>query len=69
MLHVGLSHANSKVADLLTLMQIRDNGPRTLTSDGYADAAGMTVESCVNFCNNKNFIYAGVEYGQECCRF
>jgi hypothetical protein len=29
----------------------------------------MTVESCVNFCNGKNYIYAGVEYAQECCKF
>ena len=26
----------------------------------------MTVESCVNFCNTRNFFYAGVENGQEC---
>ena len=29
----------------------------------------MTVESCVNFCNGKKYIYAGVEYAQECCKF
>jgi hypothetical protein len=27
----------------------------------------MTVESCVSFCNSQNYIYAGVEYAQECC--
>ena len=27
----------------------------------------MTVESCVAFCSGKNYIYAGVEYAQECC--
>ncbi|KAI0287168.1 copper radical oxidase [Russula brevipes] len=41
---------------------------RTLTSTGYTDATKMTVENCVNFCNNKNFTYAGIEYGQECCK-
>ena len=29
----------------------------------------MTVENCVNFCNTQNFVYAGVEYGQECCKW
>jgi hypothetical protein len=29
----------------------------------------MTVESCVNFCNNQKYIYAGVEYAQECCKY
>ena len=27
----------------------------------------MSVESCVAFCDGKNYIYAGIEYGQECC--
>ncbi|KAH9979503.1 copper radical oxidase [Lactifluus volemus] len=26
----------------------------------------MTVENCVGFCNKQNYIYAGVEHGQEC---
>jgi hypothetical protein len=29
----------------------------------------MTVENCVNFCNGQNYIYAGVEYAQECCKY
>ncbi|KAI0294118.1 galactose oxidase [Multifurca ochricompacta] len=39
---------------------------RTLTSATFTDTSNMTVENCVNFCNNRNFIYAGVEYAQEC---
>ncbi|KAF8263422.1 copper radical oxidase [Lactarius quietus] len=39
---------------------------RALTSASYTDTVGMTVESCVNFCNGQNYIYAGVEYAQEC---
>jgi hypothetical protein len=27
----------------------------------------MTVESCISFCDERLFVYAGVEYGQECC--
>ena len=29
----------------------------------------MTVENCVGFCNKQNYIYAGVEYGQGCCKW
>jgi hypothetical protein len=56
-----------KVSDL---KQTRDNvAARTLSSVGYMDANNMTVENCVNFCNTRNFIYAGVENGQECCKW
>jgi hypothetical protein len=69
MLLVGLSLEDCKVSDHLTLIQIRDNvGGRTLTSAAYTDTANMTVESCVNFCNGQNYIYAGIEYAQECCK-
>ncbi|KAI9438941.1 copper radical oxidase [Lactarius indigo] len=53
---------------MLLVVCIRDNvdGGRALTSGGYVDATGMTVESCVNFCDGQNFIYAGIEYAQEC---
>ena len=61
---------NRNVADLLTFKQIRDNvGGRTLTSATYADTKNMTVENCVNFCNNQHYIYSGVEYSQECCKY
>jgi WSC domain len=70
MLLVGLSLANCKISDHLTLTQIRDNvGGHTLTSATYTDTVNMTVESCVNFCNGQNYIYAGVEYAQECCKY
>ncbi|WVQ79634.1 hypothetical protein IAT38_001734 [Cryptococcus sp. DSM 104549] len=26
----------------------------------------MTIETCLNFCGNKGFQYAGIEYGREC---
>jgi len=66
------SSHNSRESSLsfLTSAQTRDNvASRTLTSPGYTDATKMTVENCVNFCNNKNFTYAGIEYGQECCKW
>ena len=42
---------------------------RTLVSSRYTDTTGMTVENCVNFCKTRNFFYAGVENGQECCKW
>lgn len=31
----------------------------------------MTIESCVNFCSTGSnaYVYAGVEYAQECCTY
>ncbi|KAI0246523.1 copper radical oxidase [Lactifluus subvellereus] len=43
-----------------------DVAARTLTSAEYTNATDMTVEKCVNFCKDQYFIYAGVEYGEEC---
>lgn len=55
-----------------------DPGTRTLSSAVYIDYNAMTIESCIDFCSgdvNKypdqpdSYIYAGVEYSQECCEF
>jgi hypothetical protein len=29
----------------------------------------MTDESCINYCQNKGYIYAGTEFSSQCCRF
>ena len=44
-------------------------GDRSLSSASYASATGMTVESCISFCSTgaNSYIYAGVEYADECC--
>ncbi|KAF7361017.1 hypothetical protein MSAN_01131900 [Mycena sanguinolenta] len=39
---------------------------RTLTGASYTDTTGMTVESCIAFCDGKGWVLAGVEYAQEC---
>ncbi|KAF7291128.1 hypothetical protein MIND_01256000 [Mycena indigotica] len=39
---------------------------RSLSGASFVNTTGMTVESCINFCDTKQFILAGVEYGQEC---
>lgn len=45
----------------------RDNVQgRALTGASYADTTDMTVENCIAFCGAKDFIYAGLEYYQEC---
>ena len=46
-----------------------DVGSRTLSAASYANATGMTVESCVSFCStgSNSYVYAGVEYADECC--
>jgi len=44
-----------------------DSGPRTLNGANYVNTTGMTVGTCIAFCNTQYYIYAGAEYGQECC--
>ena len=45
----------------------RDNVQgRALTGANYVNATGMTVESCITFCDDNDYIYAGLEWYQEC---
>lgn len=50
----------------------RDGAPRTLTTGVNSlvpgGAANMTIAGCTTACKSKNFLYAGTEYAQECCR-
>ncbi|KAK8048877.1 copper radical oxidase [Apiospora phragmitis] len=39
---------------------------RTLSSDGYVDNGGMTVEKCLAYCDKNQYPFAGVEYYHEC---
>ena len=64
MLHVRIISTFSRY--LLTIFS--DIG-RTLNGDDYTDAANMTVESCIAFCGNSGFNYAGTEYSSQCCEF
>jgi hypothetical protein len=43
-----------------------DYGLRKLAGLSYVDSVNMTEENCIDFCNTRNYTYAGVEYGQEC---
>lgn len=45
----------------------RDNVQgRALTGATYASATDMTVEGCVEFCDSRDYNYAGLEWYQEC---
>ncbi|KAF8259517.1 WSC domain-containing protein [Lactarius quietus] len=37
-----------------------------LTSEGYTDLISMTVDNCVEICQNSNHAYAGLENGTNC---
>ncbi|KAJ7720043.1 galactose oxidase [Mycena metata] len=41
-------------------------GARTLTGPTFTDSANMTVENCIAFCDSDKFIFAGLEFMQEC---
>ncbi|KAF9049496.1 copper radical oxidase with WSC domains [Hymenopellis radicata] len=41
-------------------------GVRTLSASTYTDTKNMTVGNCISFCENQDYIYAGVEFSQEC---
>ena len=55
----------------LTVVYSDNTGARTLTGATYTDTSNMYVESCISFCSAQSttYVYAGVEYGQECCTF
>lgn len=42
---------------------------RALGGQMYANATGMTTESCIAFCDNLGAYYAGTEYSSECCKW
>lgn len=61
MLHVCLSY--SAVIRTLNIAQPRDNvGARTLSGASFVSGTDMTIEACINFCDEKSFIYAGTEF-------
>lgn len=42
-----------------------DQGDRQLGGESFA-AGDMTPASCIGFCNSKGYMFAGVEYANEC---
>jgi len=43
-----------------------DANPRILNEFSNTAMANMTVDSCLNLCEEKGFSFAGVEYGEQC---
>ncbi|KAJ7025972.1 galactose oxidase [Mycena alexandri] len=39
---------------------------RTLSASSTTDGVNMTVENCIAFCDSNQFVFAGVEFMQEC---
>jgi len=65
MCHVGPFHAGLSI--LTGLVQTNSDGPGARALTGAAQgSATNTVESCISFCESKNFVYAGTEYGVSC---
>lgn len=58
---------------MLTIYGYRDPPSRTLTTGVTGSVPGgsanMTVIGCTTACKTMNFLYAGLEYAQECCMF
>jgi hypothetical protein len=44
---------------------IQEVANRALTGAAYSSSS-MTVNSCLSFCGNRGYKYAGIEYGAEC---
>lgn len=67
LLPVGFLHSLTNIQKLTSCLPHSDPGnPRTLNSASTAGAT-VTEESCVTYCIGKGYIYAGVEYSDECC--
>ncbi|KAG4411385.1 hypothetical protein IFR04_015473 [Cadophora malorum] len=39
---------------------------RTLNGASYTNTTTMTDESCINYCSERGFIYAGTQYSSQC---
>ncbi|KAF8573858.1 WSC-domain-containing protein [Ramaria rubella] len=39
---------------------------RVLNGATFTNSTEMTIEACVDFCNSQSFVYAGLEFGEQC---
>ncbi|KAJ6552838.1 galactose oxidase [Mycena capillaripes] len=44
------------------VIRVDNGGARTLAGASFTDLVNMTVENCIDFCDSKQFIFAGVEF-------
>ncbi|CAG7847892.1 WSC domain-containing protein ARB_07867 {ECO:0000305} Flags: Precursor [Serendipita indica DSM 11827] len=65
----GLTHKAKRAPTLPATWSyygcVTDGAQRTLGAAGF-ESDTMTVEACVDFCDQRNYRYAGLEYSKEC---
>ncbi|KAJ6629855.1 hypothetical protein B0H10DRAFT_1939488 [Mycena sp. CBHHK59/15] len=64
-------HNTSRQLDFLSLgmlhlLSSRSDSTAARNAATTTDLVNMTVENCIGFCDSKQFIFAGVEFAQEC---
>lgn len=64
MLDVSFLSEASIVIRLSSTTHNRDTGDRTLASASYFDPGYNTIENCIQFCDERNYPFAGIEYGR-----
>ncbi len=53
-------------------MSYLQRGTTGRTLEAFVDLPGgaeMTIDGCTSACQSEGYIYAGVEFGDECCEF
>ena len=53
---------------LINFFWCSDNMNGRVLATEKPDDDTLTVETCVNFCNDQNFTLAGMEFGVQCCK-
>ncbi|KAJ8022124.1 WSC domain-containing protein 2 [Holothuria leucospilota] len=43
-----------------------DQSTRALSGDTYSDSSGMTIQTCIDFCRELDYPYAGLQAGSSC---
>ncbi|OCF54481.1 hypothetical protein L486_08030 [Kwoniella mangroviensis CBS 10435] len=60
------SYSNTIVNGYVKTACLQEVANRALRGAAYKDETGMTVETCTQYCADRGFIMAGLEYGSEC---
>ncbi|WRT68982.1 uncharacterized protein IL334_005964 [Kwoniella shivajii] len=60
------SYSNTVVNGYVKTACLQEVANRALRGAAYKDESGMTVETCTQYCSDRGYIMAGLEYGSEC---
>nr|XP_019047974.1 hypothetical protein I302_04595 [Kwoniella bestiolae CBS 10118]OCF26904.1 hypothetical protein I302_04595 [Kwoniella bestiolae CBS 10118] len=60
------SYSNTIVNGYVKTACLQEVANRALRGAAYKDESGMTVETCTQYCADRGFNMAGLEYGSEC---